>query len=96
MRRRLSRYGVLHWTSQRLTESLVTNYGTIVGGTWALNFMYRLLGAKIGRLSIIRSKAPGIATPEMLTMGDKCVLLSQHWQWQCVRVSQKPMPSQET
>ena len=71
MCRRLSLYGVLFLANQRLVETTIILYGNVVTGTWALNAIYRLFGAKVGSHSIIRNKTPAILVPDVLTLGDK-------------------------
>ena len=71
IRRRLSVYGVRYWTTQRIVESTIVNYGATVAGTWALNSLYQVFGAKIGSFTIIRSKAPGVSMPDMLKLGKR-------------------------
>ena len=76
--RRTSKYGVAFWASQRLMDNCYNNVGVFVVGTWAMNSMYRYMGATIGPLVVIRNKTPSINVPDMLTMDSLCALLAPY------------------
>ena len=66
--RRFTSYGVAFWASQRLVELTYANISTVFMGTWALNAIYRILGASVGSYTSFR-KVAAVNVPDMLKMG---------------------------